>query len=136
MAQFLLSFDTQDPLVERCAALIADALHDAEVVVPQQSWALGSWKQYLQTVVAEAECIIVILSPGYLTTTDSFVQQQRLLAQQAASRLLVVQLGNCRAGLPEEPAWRTPSPPVDFMPIVAAEEHFRQCLFDGISHIG
>jgi hypothetical protein len=136
MSQFFLSFDTQDALAERCAAMIAQALQDAEVVVPHKSWALGSWKQYLQTVVAEAETIIVILSPGYVTSMDRFVQPQRLLVQQAASRLLVVQLGNCQPWLSEESVFSTLAPPIDFMPIIVAEEDFRQCLFDGIRHIG
>ena len=136
MSQFFLSFDTQDAIAERCAAMIASALHDAEVVVPHKSWALGSWKQYLQTVVTEAEAIIVILSPGYMTSMDNFVQQQRLLVQQAASRLLVVQLGNCQSWLSEESAFSKITAPLDFMPIVAAEEDFRNYLFEGIRHIG
>lgn len=136
MSQFFLSFDIQDTLAERCASWIASALHGAEVVVPQQSWALGSWTQYLQTVVSEAERIIVILSPSYLTSTDSFVQHQRLLVQQVPSRLLVVRLGNCRPWLSEESVFYTLAPTIDFMPIIAAEEYFRQCLFDGIRHIG
>jgi hypothetical protein len=130
MSQFFLSFDTQDAIAERCAAMIASALHDAEVVVPHKSWALGSWKHYLQTVVTEAEAIIVILSPGYMTSMDNFVQQQ------AASRLLVVQLGNCQSWLSEESAFSKITAPLDFMPIVAAEEDFRNYLFQGIRHIG
>ena len=136
MSQFVLSFDTQDALAQRCAATITSMLHDADVVVPQQSWTLGSWKQYLHTVMAQAETIIVILSKGYLTTKDSFVQQQRLLVQQATSRLLVVQLGNCQAWFSEESVFSKIEAPVDFMPIVAEEEYFRQCLFDGILHTG
>jgi hypothetical protein len=136
MSQFFLSFDTQDALAQRCAAMIASVLQAAEVVVPQKSWALGSWKHYLHTVMAEAETIIVILSPGYMTTTDSFVQQQRLFVQQAASRLLVVHLGNCQPWLSEELLFSKSAAPLDFMPIVTAEEDFRNDLLEGICHIG
>lgn len=98
MSQFFLSFDTQDSLAERCAAMIASMLQDADVV-PQKSWALGSWKHFLYTTMARSERIIVILSPGHITSTDSFVQHQCLFVEQAASRPLVVQLGNCQPWL-------------------------------------
>ena len=136
MSQFFLSFDTQDALAERCASWIASKMQGVEVVVPQQSWVLGFWIHYLQTVVSQAERIIVILSPGYLTSTDNFVQYQRLLVQQVPSRLLVVDLGNCRPWLPEESVFSTFAPTIDFMPIIEAEETFRQCLFEGIRHAG
>ena len=87
-------------------------------------------------IMAQAERIIVILSPGYMTTTDSYIQQQRLLVQQAASRLLVVQLGKCQPWLSEESVFSKISAPLDFMPIVTAEEDFRNDLFEGIRHIG
>jgi len=134
MSQFFLSFDTQDALAERCASWIASTLHGADVVVPQQCWALGYWAKYLQTVVSEAERIIVILSPSYLTTTNSFVQHQRLLVQQAASRLLVVRLGNGRPWVSEESVFDALAPTIDFMPIVADEDRFRQSLFNAIRH--
>lgn len=130
MSQFFLSFDTQDSLAERCAAMIAKMVQDIEVVVPQQSWALGSWKHYLQTTMARAERIIVILSPGYMTSTDSFVQHQRLFVEQAASRPLVVQLGNCQPWLSDESMFCKSAAPLDFRPILAAEEEFRHGLFE------
>jgi hypothetical protein len=60
MSQFFLSFDTQDALAEQCASWIVRAMHDVEVVVPQQSWALGSWTHYLQTLVSQVERIIIV----------------------------------------------------------------------------
>ena len=132
MSQFVLSFDTQDALAQRCAATIASMLHDADIVVPQQSWTLGSWKHYLHTVMAQAETIIVILSKGYLTTKDSFVQQQRLFVEQVASRLLVVQLGNCQPWLSGESVLSEITAPLDFRSILAAEEDFRKDPFESI----
>jgi hypothetical protein len=132
MSQIFLSFDTQDRLAQCCAAMIASMLQDADVVVPQKRWALGSWKHYLHTTMARAERIIVILSPGYMTSTDSFVQNQRLFVEQVTSRLLVVQLGNCQPWLSGESVFCEITAPLDFRPILAAEEDFRKNLFEGI----
>ncbi len=132
MSHFFISFDTQDALSERCASWIANNLQGSEVVLPQKSWALGSWTQYLQSLMHEAQRIIVILSPGYLTTTDSFVRHQCMLAQQMPSRLLVVLVGNCREVLSRESVFYHIPDKIDFTPVLEAEESFRQHLFDGI----
>jgi hypothetical protein len=130
MSQFFLSFDTQDSLAQRCAAMITTMLQDADVVMPQKCWALGSWKHYLHTTMARAERIIVILSPGYMTSTDSFVEHQRLFVEQAALRPLVVQLGNCQPWLSGESMFCKSAAPLDFRQILAAEEGFRNDLFE------
>ena len=132
MSHFFISFDTQDAQSERCASWLASKLSGAEVVVPQKSWALGSWTGYLQHVMHEAERIIVILSPGYLTTTDSFVQYQRMLVQQVPSRLLVVCVGDGRELLSEQSVFYNVPCKVDFTPVFEAEECFLQRFFEGI----
>src|SRR6266566_5082702 len=129
MSHFFISFDTQDAHTERCASWLASKLSGAEVVVPQKSWALGSWTQYLQHVMHEAERIIVILSPGYLTTTDSFVRYQRMLVQQVPSRLLVVCVGDGRELLSEQSVLYNVPCRIDFTPVLDAEESFLQSFF-------
>ena len=132
MSHFFISFDTQDAHSERCASWLASKLQGAEVVLPQKTWALGSWTQYLQHVMHEAERIIVILSPGYLTTTDSFVRYQCMLVQQLASRLLVVCVGDGRELLSEQLVFYNVPCRVDFTPVLEAEESFLQRFFEGI----
>ena len=106
---YFIAYDVQDARAKRCASWIADCLGDL-AVMPQQYWALGYWTQYLEHVVSGAERIIVVLTPGFLTTAEPFVQYQRTLVlqeplasaqqQDTISRLLVVLAGDCAALLP------------------------------------
>jgi len=99
-----ISYDTQNPSAQRWAAWVYEQLHQGgvSVVLPQRTWALGYWHQYLQAVVEGAERVVVILSQSYLAAPDAFVEgQRRLVMQMPSSRLLVVLLEECQSLLPE-----------------------------------
>ena len=102
-----ISHNTQDAHAQRCAFWIASQLRatpSLEVVVPQASWALGVWDQYLQGVVARAQRIIVVLTPDFLSSMAPFEEQQRRvtlqeslprLSAEPGVHLLVVLAGAC-----------------------------------------
>src|SRR5437016_1058039 len=101
---FFIAYDLQDARAQRCASWIAERLGNV-AVMPQQSWALGYWTLYLEHVIGGAERIVVVLTPGFLTSAEPFVQHQRKLVlqellasdqgQESVSRLLVVLAGDC-----------------------------------------
>lgn len=138
---FFITFDIQDACAKRCASWIADCLGDL-AVMPQQYWALGYWEQYLEHVVSNAERIIVILTPGFLTTAEPFVQYQRKLVQQeplvstqqqdTVSRLLVVLAGDCAAFLHEESVFYRVQDWVDFRSVLNAEEACQKLLLGAL----
>jgi TIR domain-containing protein len=138
---FFIAYDIQDARAKRCASWIADCLGD-HAVMPQHSWALGYWMQYLEHVVRKAERIIVVLTPGFLTTAEPFVQYQRTLVQQepfasaqqqdAVSRLLVVLAGDCAVHLHEESVFYRVQDWVDFRSVLNTEEACQQLLLDAL----
>ncbi len=138
---YFIAHDVQDARAKRCASWIADCLGDL-ADMPQQCWALGYWQQYLEHVVRKAERIIVVLTPGFLTTTEPFVQYQRKLVQQeplasaqqqdTVSRLLVVLTGDCASILHEESVFYRVQDWVDFRSVSNAEESCQQMLLDAL----
>jgi hypothetical protein len=136
---YFIAHDVEDARAKRCASWIADCLGDL-AIMPQQCWALGYWTQYLEHVASEAERIIVVLTPGFLTTAEPFVQYQRTLVlqepltsaqqQDAVSRLLVVLAGDCAALLHEESVFYRVQDWVDFRSVSNAEEACQQLLLD------
>ncbi len=138
---YFIAYDIQDARAKRCASWIADCLGEL-AVMPQHSWALGYWEQYLEHVVSKAERIIVVLTPGFLTTVEPFVQYQRTLVQQepltstkqqdTVSRLLVVLAGDCEALLHEESVFYRVQHWVDFRSVLNAEESCQQLLLDAL----
>ena len=138
---FFIAYDIQDARAKRCASWIADCLGD-QAVMPQQCWALGYWRQYLEHVVRKAERIIVVLTPGLLTTAEPFVQYQRKLVlqepltsaqqQDAVSRLLVILAGDCAVHLHEESVFNRVQDCVDFRSVLNAEKACQQLLLDAL----
>jgi len=155
-----ISYDLRDALAHRWAFRIAEYLGEAgtplRVVVPQWSWTLGHWTQYLEDAVAGAERSIVVLSPGFVTTpsfvtpADTFVQlQRRLLLQEPVRseqgdaprpRLLVVLVADCQSLLSrteireEVPLLYTDRVRwVDLGSAGSAEETCRQSLIEGFA---
>ena len=138
---YFIAHDVQDARAKRCASWIADCLGEL-AVMPQHSWALGYWEQYLEHVVSKAERIMVVLTPGFLTTAEPFVQYQRTLVQQepfasakqhdAVSRLLVVLAGDCASLLQEESVFYRVQDWVDFRSVLNAEEACQQLLLDAL----
>ncbi len=138
---YFIAYDVEDAHAKRCASWIADCLGD-QAVMPQQYWALGYWEPYLEHVVSNAERIIVVLTPGFLTTAEPFVQYQRTLVQQEplasaqqedeVSRLLVVLAGDCAALLHEESVFYRVQHWVDFRSVLNAEESCQQLLLDAL----
>ncbi len=138
---FFIAYDIQDVRAKRCASWIADCL-DNMAAMPQQCWALGYWEQYLEHVVSKAERIMVVLTPGFLTTAEPFVQYQRTLVQQepfasaeqqdTVSRLLVVLAGECVAHLHEESEFYRVQDWVDFRSVLNTEQSCQQMLLDAL----
>ena len=138
---FFIAYDVQDARAKRCASWIADCLGEL-AVMPQHYWALGYWEQYLEHVVCKAERIIVVLTPGFLTSAEPFVQFQRTLVQQepfasakqhnAVSRLLVVLAGECAVHLHEESVFYRVQHWVDFRSVLSAEQSCQQRLLDAL----
>ncbi len=138
---YFIAYDVQNARAKRCASWIAECLGEL-AVMPQQCWALGYWEQYLEHVVSKAERIIVVLTPGFLTTAEPFVQYQRTLVlqepfasaqqQDAVSRLLVVLAGDCTALLHEESVFYRVQDWVDFRSVLNAEESCQQILLDAL----
>ena len=138
---YFIAYDLQNACAQRWASWIAERLGNA-AVMPQQSWALGYWTHYLEHVVGGAKRIIVVLSPGFLTSTESFVQHQRKLVlqepltsaqkQDTVSRLLVVLTGDCASLLHEESAVYRVQDWVDFRTMLNAEETCQQLLLDAL----
>ena len=138
---FFIAYDIQDARAKRCASWIADCLSEL-AVMPQQCWALGYWEQYLEHVVRKAERIIVVLTPGFLTTAEPFVQYQRTLVQleplasaqqqDAVSRLLVVLAGDCAALVHEESVFYRVQDWVDFRSVLNTEQSCQQLLLDAL----
>jgi hypothetical protein len=138
---YFIAYDVQDARAKRCASWIADCLGD-QAVMPQQCWALGYWEQYLEHVVSGAERIIVVLTPGFLTSAEPFAQYQRTLVlqepfasaqqQDTVSRLLVVLAADCAAHLHEESVFYRVQDWVDFRSVLNAEEACQQLLLDAL----
>jgi hypothetical protein len=138
---YFIAHDVQDAHAKRCASWIADCLGNM-AIMPQQCWALGYWTQYLEHVVSGAERIIVVLSPGFLTTAEPFVQYQLKLVlqeplasaqqQDTVSRLLVVLAGDCASLLHEESVFCRVQNWVDFRSMLNAEEACQQLLLDAL----
>ena len=138
---YFIAHDVQDARAKRCASWIVDCLGEL-AVMPQQCWALGYWTQYLEQVVSKAERIIVVLTPGFLTTGEPFVQYQRTLVlqeplasaqqQDTISRLLVVLAEDCASLLQEESVFYHVQDWVDFRSVSNAEESCQQLLLDAL----
>jgi hypothetical protein len=136
---YFIAYDVQDACVQQCASWIAGRLGKV-AVMPQKCWALGYWTQYLEHVVARAERIIVVLTPGFLITAEPFVQHQRTLVlqerlapaqeQDTVSRLLVVLAGDCESFLHDESVLYRVQDWVDFRPVLKAEEACQKLLLD------
>ena len=136
---YFIAYDTQDALAQQCASWIAGRLGKV-AVMPQKCWALGYWTQYLEHVVASAERIIVVLTPGFLITAEPFVQYQRKLVlqerlapaqkQDSVSRLLIVLAGDCESLLHDESVFYRVQDWVDFRPVLKAEEACQKLLLD------
>jgi len=136
---FFIAYDIQDKRAEQCASWIAGRLGTV-AVMPQRSWTLGYWTQYLEHVVSRAKRIIVVLTPGFLITAEPFVQHQRKLVlqerlvpaqeQDTVSRLLVVLAGDCESLLHDESVFFHIQDWVDFRPVLNAEEACQQLLLD------
>ncbi len=76
--QCMISYDIQDLTAKQWASWIASQLRvDSlqEPVLVQASWGLGNWSEYLRQMMAQATRVIVILTPGYVTSQDAFVQE-------------------------------------------------------------
>jgi hypothetical protein len=138
---YFIAYDVEDARAKRSASWIADCL-GVLAIMPQQCWALGYWTQYLEHVVSGAERIIVVLTPGFLTTAEPFVQYQRTLVlqeplasaqqQDTVSRLLVVLAGDCSSLLHEESVFYRIQDWVDFRSVLNAEESCQQMLLDAL----
>ena len=136
---YFIAFDVQDACAKKCASWIAGRLGKV-AILPQKCWALGYWTQYLEHVVARAERIIVVLTPGFLITAEPFVQYQRKLVlqerlvsaqeQNTASRLLVVLAGDCESLLHDESVLYRVQDWVDFRQVLNAEEACQKLLLD------
>jgi hypothetical protein len=136
---YFIAYDTQDARAQQCASWIAGRLTTV-AVLPQRSWALGYWTQYLEYVMSRAERIIVVLTPGFLITAEPFVQHQRKLVlqerlapaqeQDIVSRLLVVLAGDCESLLHDESVFYRVQDWVDFRPVLNAEEACQKLLLD------
>ncbi len=136
---YFIAYDTQDALAQQCASWIAGRLGKV-AVMPQKCWALGYWRQYLEHVVARAERIILVLTPGFLITAEPFVKHQRKLMlqervapaqeQNTVSRLLVVLAGDCESLLHDGSVFYRVQDWVDFRHVLKAEEACQQLLLD------
>lgn len=136
---YFIAYDTQDALAQQCASWIAGRLGKV-AIMPQKCWALGYWTQYLEHAVARAERIIVVLTPGFLLSTEPFVQQQRTLLlqerlapvqeQDGVSRLLVVLAGDCESLLHDGSVFYRVPRWVDFRSVLKAEEACQKLLLD------
>jgi hypothetical protein len=136
---YFIAYDVLDACAKKCASWIAGRLGKV-AVMPQKCWALGYWTQYLEHVVARAERIIVVLTPGFLITAEPFVQHQRKLVlqerlapaqeQDGVSRLLVVLAGDCESLLHDRSVFYRVQDWVDFRPVLKAEEACQQLLLD------
>ncbi len=128
-------------VAQQCASWIAGRLGNV-AVMPQQSWTLGYWTPYLEHVVSRAERIIVVLTPGFLLTTEPFVQYQRTLVLQEGaassqehhpvSRLLLVLAGDCKSLLHDGSVFSRVQEWVDLRPVLNAEEACQQILLDAL----
>jgi len=136
---YFIAYDVQDICAQQCASWIAGRLGKV-AVMPQKCWTLGHWTQYLEYVVARAERIIVVLTPGFLITAEPFVQHQRKLVlqervapaqeQNTVSRLLVVLAGDCESLLHDESIFYHVPHWVDFRAVLNAKEACQQLLLD------
>jgi hypothetical protein len=136
---YFIAYDIQDTRAQQCASWIAERLGKV-AVMPQKCWTLGYWTQYLEHVVARAERIIVVLTPGFLLSAEPFVQHQRTLVlqervasaqeQNSVSRLLVVLAGDCASLLHDESVFYRVPHWVDFRSVLNAEEACQQLLLD------
>jgi hypothetical protein len=136
---YFIAYNTQDALAQQCASWIARRLGKV-AVMPQKCWALGYWTTYLEHVVARAERIIVVLTPGFLITAEPFVEHQRKLVlqerlapaqgQESVSRLLVVLAGDCESLLHDGSVFYRVQDWVDFRPVLKAEEACQKLLLD------
>ena len=136
---FFIAHDVQDAHAIRCASWIADCLGEL-AVMPQHCWALGYWTQYLEHVVSGAERIIVVLTPGFLTTAEPFTQHLSKLVlqeqvtsaqeQESVSRLLVVLAGDCASFLHEASVVYRVQDWVDFRSVLNAKEACQQLLLN------
>ena len=136
---YFIAYDIQDARAQQCASWIAGRLGKV-AVMPQRSWTLGYWTQYLEQVVSRAERIIVVLTPGFLITAEPIVQHQRKLVlqeriataqeQNSVSRLLVVLAGDCTSLLHDGSVFSRVQDWVDFRPVLNAEEACQQLLLD------
>ena len=138
---YFIAYDTQDTLAQQCASWIAGRLGKV-ALMPQKCWMLGYWTQYLEHIVARAERIIVVLTPGFLITAEPFVQHQRKLVlqerlapaqeQDGVSRLLVVLAGDCESLLHDGSVFYRVQDWVDFRPVLKAEEACQKLLLDSL----
>ncbi len=136
---YFIAYDVQDAHAQQCASWIAGCLGKV-AVAPQKSWALGYWRHYLEHLVGGAERIIVVLTPGFLTTGEPFVAHQRKLAlqervasaqeQNTVSRLLVVLAEDCASLLRAESVFSHVQDWVDFRSVLKAREACQRLLLD------
>jgi hypothetical protein len=136
---YFIAYDLQNANAQRCASWIAKSLGNV-AVMPQQSWALGYWTQYLEHVVGGAKRIIVVLTPGFLTTAEPFTQHLSKLVlqeqvtsaqeQESVSRLLVVLAGDCASFLHEASVVYRVQDWVDFRSVLNAKEACQQLLLN------
>lgn len=143
-----ISYDTGDLLAQLWAEWIARQLpagSPLEVVVPHPSWALGYWTCYLRDTVAASQHIVAVLTPGFLSTSQPFVQEMRRLVLQesadfqrgqgAAPRLLVALAQDCSAWLHEGSIlYRAPF--VDLRPLLEAELTCRRSFLEQVQAWG
>ncbi len=138
---YFIAFDIQDTRAQQCASWIAGRLGQV-AIMPQQCWALGDWRHYLEHVMSGAERIIVVLTPDFLITTEPFVQHQRRLVQQeqvapsqeqnSVSRLLMVLAEDCASLLHDASVFYRVQDWVDFRAVLNAEEACQQILLDAL----
>lgn len=135
-----IAYDIWDTLAQRCASWIADRVGNS-AVMPQQCWTLGHWKHFLEHIVSRVERIIVVLTPGFLTTGEPFVQHLRTLVlqepfsveeHQGRSRLLVVLAEDCDSLLHDELVFYRVQDWVDYRTILDAEEVCQQRLLGAL----
>jgi hypothetical protein len=136
---FFIAYDIQDAHAQQCASWIAGRLGNV-AVMPQRCWALGYWMPYLEHVVSRAERIIVVLTPGFLLSSEPFVQYQRTLVlqeqvaftqeQNTVSRLLVVLAGDCESLLHDGSVFSRVQDWVDWRSVLNAEEACQRLLLD------
>ena len=142
---YFIAYDVQDARVQQCASWIAGCLGNM-AVLPQQSWTLGDFAPYLEHVVSRAERIIVVLTPGFLSTAEPFVRHQRRLVlqegaafaeeQHPVSRLLLVLAGECTALLHDASMFSHVQEWVDLRPMLNAEQACQQILLDALCSSG